>query len=254
MRSKKPPMQIIILFGLTVLLLISCSSTTTAEPLPTLMPTAAVAVIDIQPQASPTSSLPPTNTPFVQPTKAIRETPTSAPPSNTATSAPPTPIPPTATAAVVILPTLTPIHSFQGTDQQFEAYIRENYSQIDGQPLGIESVDIHNESGENGFRAIWIRLSDAGANTLTNHPQSSMYLYGERLMDDGLAFYGGESFSVIVNYRFYDDYLADRYFDEEYYIGDYSTAHDAWPIHRDYIDGFYIDEGYRTLDVWNHPY
>lgn len=151
----------------------------------------------------------------------------------------------------IILPTLTSQPRFVGTEAEFIGYIRNKYSSISGQALDIVDVSVFNESGENGLRSVAIQLSNDSAALFARQSAADATDYGRNLIQDAITYFGGESHLIRVYELFYDDYLSDAYFDEQwYYIGDYSIRRDAWPIYRDYINGYY-KEGYISLDVWN---
>jgi hypothetical protein len=189
----------------------------------------------------PLSQLSPaTDIPFAQPTYTPLSTYTPLP---TSTAYP--------TQVVVdVLPSLTPIQPFSGSEAEFRAYIDQKYNTIGGQSLQIADVTIFNEGGEFAHHSVSIQLTEASATLFSSQPPSAAAIYAENLLQDAIRYFDGQDCLVRVYELFYTDYLADRYFDDDwYYIGDYDID-DGWPIYRDYIWGIYTD-GRATYNIWN---
>ena len=159
--------------------------------------------------------------------------------------------PPATLPPVVILPTLTPVTRFSGSDAEFSSYLRNNFSTIGGQGLQIEDISITNDVGTYSHCSVSIELTNNSASgVFANQKASVAYDYGERLLDAINGYFGGQDCMVRVFELFYDDYLFDRYFDDDwYYIGHYNLDR-GWAIQRDYVNGF-VTGGRQRLEVWN---
>jgi hypothetical protein len=158
---------------------------------------------------------------------------------------------PIASPVWVIIPTVTTVRQISGTEADFQSYLRNTYSSIGGMGLVIENIGISNEGGTYPHRAVSIELSsDSARNVFGVQPGSVASLYGERLLSDVSAYFGGQDCMVRVYEFFYDDYLSDRYFDDDwYYIGSYDVDR-GWRIQRDYVIG-HMQNNSQSLQVWN---
>lgn len=130
----------------------------------------------------------------------------------------------------------------------FKQYLVQNYSSINGKNLGISQINVYDDP-KYDFRSVTIIVNEEGAQVLNNQNEKEMKDYGRRLLMDTKIFFNNEECSAYVEYLFYDNYLSTAYFDDKwYYIGDYSTFRDAWPIWRKYIQAYYIS-GYDDILV-----
>jgi hypothetical protein len=161
-----------------------------------------------------------------------------------ATSAPFTPSP-------LALPTLTPVAQFEGSEEEFKAYLRGKYSAIAGQALQIESIFILDEGGEYPIRSVTIELTrDSALYVFAKQSEESAFAYGRALLHDTMAYFGGEECSAYVSDSYHTFSLEDYHFDEEwYYIGDYDVD-DGWYVSKDYVKAHFMN-GQESIEAWN---
>jgi hypothetical protein len=137
-----------------------------------------------------------------------------------------------------------------GDEAQFEAYVRDHYNTIGGQPLEVISVTLEiNNDGVPGF-VVEVAGNDTN-NVLASQPAEVLSDYGRRLLDDTKFYFDGQSAAMSVestletadgapcaNTPVWCDQVT------------WEQATDVWTVTWTYVRGSYT-EGSDKVEAWN---
>lgn len=207
---------------------------------------------DVNPVSTPRpTSLPSASTPVPAVTSStdtvLMDTPTPAGmlPTETAAAPTDTPTPTESPGTDQPPPTTTP-----GKEAQFEAYVRDHYNTVGGQPLNIVSVTLDITAA--GIPRFKVAVAGADTNNMfAAQPAAAVSDYGHRLLDDTKSYFAGQHCAITVAST-YETSRGDACTNNSFWceLGTFNASANTWTVTWTYVWGSSI-EGWDTVQIWN---
>jgi hypothetical protein len=137
-----------------------------------------------------------------------------------------------------------------GNEAQFEAYVRDHYNTVGGQPLNIVSVTLDITAA--GIPRFLVAVAgDDTNNVFAAQPAATVSDYGHRLLDDTKSYLDGQYCAITVAST-YESSRGDACSNNPTWceLDTFNASADTWTVTWTYVWGSSID-GWDSVQIWN---